>query len=139
MLPPIQPVRLLVDASLSVTIADQLRRAGHDVVHVRDVGLRAASDEEILAAAHGGSRVVVAADGDFDALLAHHNLTGPSLIRLRSMDRRPAGHQQAQVLLRNLAAVEADLARGAIVTVARGRLRVRLLPVHGDREQQTSS
>ena len=41
-------MRLLIDNALSPALADLLRRAGHDAVHVRDVGLHHASDEEIF-------------------------------------------------------------------------------------------
>ncbi|MGH9070753.1 MAG: DUF5615 family PIN-like protein [Acidimicrobiales bacterium] len=44
-------MRLIVDANLAPGVARRLREAGHDPIHVFDVGLGTASDEAILAAA----------------------------------------------------------------------------------------
>lgn len=44
-------LRFLVDNALSPVVAERLRTADHDAVHVRDYGLEAASDEEIFARA----------------------------------------------------------------------------------------
>ena len=57
-------MRLLLDNNLSRKVADLLRAAGLDVVHVRDIGLHAAHDETVLAAARSDARVLVSADTD---------------------------------------------------------------------------
>ncbi len=44
-------MRFLIDNALSPTVAFALSAAGHDVVHVRDRGLQAASDTELNALA----------------------------------------------------------------------------------------
>jgi len=121
-------VRFLIDANLSPVVATRLREYGHDTTHVVDVGLFTADDEVILAAAAEDDRVIVSADADFAALLALGHLSKPSLILLRSADHLTPS-QQADLLLANLPAVADDLERGAIVTTARGRLRVRQLPI----------
>jgi predicted nuclease of predicted toxin-antitoxin system len=41
-------VNFVVDANLSPRIARLLQAAGHDAVHVRDIGLRDASDDRII-------------------------------------------------------------------------------------------
>jgi predicted nuclease of predicted toxin-antitoxin system len=41
-------VRFLLDAGLPVSLADRLRRAGHDAVHVHDEGLARAADIDIF-------------------------------------------------------------------------------------------
>lgn len=79
-------MRLLVDANLSHRVAERLREAGHDAVHVRDVGLRHASDAEILGAAVAWDRVIVSEDTDFGALLAHRRQTRPSFVLPRSVE-----------------------------------------------------
>ena len=41
-------MRFLIDQALSPAVAIELNRAGHDAVHVRERGMQAASDHEIL-------------------------------------------------------------------------------------------
>ena len=60
-------MRLLIDNALSPIVADRLRQGGHDVVHVRDLGLASAP---VMDAAAVDSRVLVSADTDFGTLLA---------------------------------------------------------------------
>jgi predicted nuclease of predicted toxin-antitoxin system len=64
-------VNYVVDANLSPRPAELLRDAGHDAVHVRDIGLRTASDDEIIDYAISTDRIVVSHDTDFGTLLAY--------------------------------------------------------------------
>ena len=61
-------MRLLIDANLSPRIAARLRGAGHDAVHVADVGMLAAPDGAILAHAASTGLVIISADTDFGEL-----------------------------------------------------------------------
>jgi predicted nuclease of predicted toxin-antitoxin system len=94
----------------------------------RDHGLVSASDEQILQHAQVHGQVIVSADTDFTRMLALRGVSSPSLVLLRSADRlSPA--EQATLLLANLAEVAEELKSGAVVTIARGHLRVRALPM----------
>lgn len=58
-------MRFLVDAQLPPALATALTEAGHDAVHVEDVGLRHAKDTPIWEYALAESRVIVTKDEDF--------------------------------------------------------------------------
>jgi predicted nuclease of predicted toxin-antitoxin system len=63
-------VRLLLDANLSPEVARRLKVAGHDAVHVVEIGLVTASDPVIMQAAAEADRIILTADSDFAAMLA---------------------------------------------------------------------
>jgi predicted nuclease of predicted toxin-antitoxin system len=124
-------VRLLIDANLSPRAASMLRSEGHDAIHVGDIGLLGASDEAILTHAAASGQVIISADTDFGELLAVSGASKPSVVLLRSADHLTPD-QQAMMLAANLPAVADELETGAVVSIARGRLRVRPLPVRRD-------
>ena len=74
------PVRLLIDANLSPRVAATLRDAGHEAVHVTDIGMLAASDDAILPHAAAAGQVIVSADTDFGELLAVAGAVRPSVV-----------------------------------------------------------
>jgi predicted nuclease of predicted toxin-antitoxin system len=104
-------------------------RSGLESVHVRDVGLLTAPDRSILDYAAANAMVIVSADSDFGELLAaSRGATRPSVVLLRSADRFTSD-EQAALLAANLPTVAGDLEAGAVVTIARGRMRIRSLPI----------
>lgn len=121
-------MRFLVDANLSPVVAGALRDAGHDALHVADLGLVTADDDRILDAAAQDDRIILTADADFGALLAIGGLAKPSVVLLRSADHL-GPPSQAALVLANLPQLAADLEAGAVASVSRGRARVRTLPV----------
>jgi predicted nuclease of predicted toxin-antitoxin system len=120
-------VKLLIDESLQQDLARIFTEAGHDAVHVADLGLGGATDNEVLARAGVDARIVVTADTDFGTLLALTGAPGPSVILLRRSGRRAT--DRARTVLAVLALVDEQLGHGAIVTVEQTRLRVRELPI----------
>jgi predicted nuclease of predicted toxin-antitoxin system len=121
-------VKLLLDANLSPEVARLLNEAGHDAIHVQDIGLLSAPDPEILQAAADDGRILITADSDFGALLALRSLASPSVLLLRSADHlRSAG--QASLVVANLPAIAGDLEKGAVASLTTERLRVRRLPI----------
>lgn len=76
-------MRLLLDQGLGRVAAELLRHAGHDAVHIGELGLPRARDEQIVEIALREGRTIATFDGDFHAMLAVSNASGPSVIRLR--------------------------------------------------------
>lgn len=123
-------MRLLVDNALSPVLAELLRIAGHDAVHVREIGLQHADDEEIFERATADDFIIISADTDFGTLLARRSVSKPSLMLFRGEgSRRPEA--LSALILSNLAQLTDALAAGCIVTFEPARLRVRPLPVLG--------
>lgn len=125
----------LLDANLSPEVARLLKKAGHNAIHVADIGLLSAPDPEILQAAAKGEQVLLTADADFGALLALGSLASPSVLLLRSADHLlPA--DQAELIAANLPSITEDLEKGAIASLTRDRLRVRELPIAAEKAGQ---
>ncbi|MGQ0657615.1 MAG: DUF5615 family PIN-like protein [Chromatiales bacterium] len=115
-------MKLLLDASISATARSALTAAGHDVTWAGDLADNTPpTDAEILDRALREHRVLVTLDRDLGehALVRRH---APPMLRVCNFKAT----QQAQVVLQVLAAHGPELARGAVVTVEPGTLRIRL-------------
>lgn len=121
-------MKLLLDANLSPEVGRRLKEAGHDAIHVKDIGLLTATDPVILQAAAKEERILLTADSDFGALLALGSLASPSVLLLRSADHLRSS-EQAELIAANLPQIAEGLEKGAIVSLTRDRLRIRELPI----------
>lgn len=118
---------LLLDQGLARSTARLLRELGWDVVHVGELGMSTALDEEILSRGREEGRVVVTLDADFHALLARNDATAPSVIRLRVQG---LGASDLAVLIQSVVATcAAEITSGAAVTADTIRVKVRKLPL----------
>ena len=74
-------MRFLVDEMFPGDIAERLTAAGHNAVSVRDLGLTARPDAEVIARAVAENRVVVTENAvDFIALLDAREASGEQLV-----------------------------------------------------------
>ena len=122
-------MKLLLDQGLPRSAVRHLDDLGITAEHVGELGMAAATDVEILDTAVEREAVVVSLDSDFHALLAAFHSTEPSFIRIRIEGLK--GDQLAGLLARVVETAAKELEAGAVVSVTRGRIRVRSLPIVG--------
>lgn len=120
-------MKLLLDACVWGKSREELAAAGHDVVHAGDWP-EDPGDEEILARAFREGRVLITLDKDFGELAIVRAQPHVGIVRLVEIPARRQGSACAVVLER----YGTMLARGAMVTVEPGRVRVR--PPEGEDE-----
>ena len=123
-------MKFLIDDNLSPLLAERLKAAGHDAVHLRDLGMQAAPDPAVLLRAQVDERVLVSADTDFGGLLSRSRATGPSVLLIRRLAGRRAAEQLA-IILANLDQIAEDLTAGAVVVIGDDWIRIRRLPMPG--------
>jgi predicted nuclease of predicted toxin-antitoxin system len=120
-------MKLLVDMNLSPRWIALLRDAGWQAVHWSTVGRGNEPDVEIMAYAAEQGCVVLTHDMDFGAILAATHGEKPSVIQLRMEDVTP--QMAGSRVLAALRHMEQELESGALLTVDRRQVRVRMLPL----------
>lgn len=83
-------MKFLLDQNVSPALVGLLADADHLAEHVRDLGMREAPDDVVLAAARDADAVLISSDTDFGELLARSNANEPSVILLRRQEGRHA-------------------------------------------------
>ena len=119
-------MNFLIDSSLSPQVAEKLREAGHDSVHVRRYGIHKAEDEVVIARAIQEDRVLVAADTDFAAALSGRQVGKLSVILFKRPAPRRAA-EQADLLLANRGSLAEVVEQGSVIVFEAERLRARPL------------
>ncbi|HVS11391.1 MAG TPA: DUF5615 family PIN-like protein [Planctomycetota bacterium] len=118
-------MRILADQGISPRIVSALVEAGHDAVHVRDLGMSRAPDSLLVARADEESRIILTEDTDFGGLLVPAGRSRPSVILFRNRTGRAS--VRIRLLVEWLPLVDSDLKEGAVVVIEDAAVRVRHL------------
>lgn len=114
-------MKFLLDVCVSSrTLQAFLAGEGHDVLSALVIDPRA-SDERLLALALQGERVLITADKDFGELVFVRRLPRGPIIRLVQF----TVEQQVRAMAELLDHHASELTGQAMVTVTRGRIRIR--------------
>jgi predicted nuclease of predicted toxin-antitoxin system len=87
-------------------VSPYLKAAGHDAVHVGEIGLTSTDDSVILVRARDEGRVIVSGDHDFVQMLFASGDVQPSLVLVREVETLTSAELAALLL----AALSAELA-----------------------------
>mgnify|MGYP004702495573 CR=1 FL=1 len=120
-------VILVLDQGVPRDAAGRLRDLGYECIHVGEVGMSAAGDEEILGLARGKNAIIVTLDADFHAILAVSGAPGPSVIRIRNQGLRAMEIADCVRLVSTR--LESDLIAGSLVTVKSKKTTCHRLPI----------
>jgi predicted nuclease of predicted toxin-antitoxin system len=122
-------MRFLLDENVSYRVCPPLKAAGHDAVHVGEIGLASTDDQVILDRARDQDQVLISGDHDFVQLLFSSGDIRPSLILVREVDALPSAALAALLLAALPGQLTELLLAGAIATLTPDRVRVRPLPL----------
>jgi predicted nuclease of predicted toxin-antitoxin system len=122
-------MKFLLDENVSHRVCPYLKAAGHDSVHVGEIGLTSTDDQVILERARDEDRVLVSGDHDFVQLLFASGDTRPSIVLVRDVDALPSAALAALLLAALPGQMTELLLAGAIATLTPERVRVRPLPL----------
>lgn len=114
-------MKILLDTCVWGGVKPELLHFGYDVWWTGDL-LEDPGDDEILAIAKKEGRILVTLDKDFGELVFLHGLAHSGILRLVEIPSKSQGKSIHQVLQ----SFAEQLIRGAIVTVKKDRIRVRL-------------
>ena len=114
-------MRFLLDENVSHRVCPYLKTAGHDAVHVADIGLTSTDDQVILDRARDQDRILVSCDHDFVQLLFASGDTRPSVILVRDVDALPSTELAALLLAALPGEFTELLLAGAIATLTPDR------------------
>ena len=113
-------MKFLVDESTGTSVAEYLRRAGHDVVAVAE-DMPGAADRAVLERARSENRVLITNDKDFGELVFERGWTHEGILLLRLRDERSANKiQMVQIVMTRVR----DQLEGHFVVATEAGIRV---------------
>ena len=115
-------LKFLLDADMPISSAKVIRSFGYDVVDVRDIGMRAATDQEIIHYALQNKRIIVTKDTDFGEIIRYPSHPGAIIFRL---PYTYTSKELNKTLVDFLNSVDDSKLANAIIIVELGRYRRR--------------
>jgi predicted nuclease of predicted toxin-antitoxin system len=125
------PITVVLDQGIPRDAVGRLRDLGYECIHLGEVGMSTASDEDILRFALGKNGVVVTLDADFHAILAVSGAVGPSVIRIRIQGLR--AKEIADCVRLAFTHFDNEIRAGSLITVKARKTTCRRLPIGGSR------
>jgi hypothetical protein len=118
-------MRFLIDADLPRSVADVIRRHGHEAIDVRDIGLRTAKDAMIAQRAQDDGLCLITGDFDFADIRNYppHLYAGLVVLSLPSTATAAYINQLVDQFLTQTEVVQQVPGQLAIVDLRRIRLR----------------
>jgi len=120
-------MRILIDVCLSPDWVDYFQTHGIDSIHWTAIGACDAEDFVLFDYAQEHGMVIFTHDLDFGAILAQSKSSCPSVVQARVQD--PSPEKIGGLVLKLLKQFEEELIRGAILTLASDKHKVRILPI----------
>jgi len=120
-------ITFVLDQGVPRDAAGSLRDRGYECIHVGEVGMSTAADEEILGFALARNAAIVTLDADFHAILAVSGAAGPSVIRIRIQGLRAT--ELAECVRFVSSRFEDELKSGSMVTVKARKTTCHRLPI----------
>ena len=120
-------MNFLADMGISRLVVEELRRNGHDAVHLAERGFQKMADSDILTKAREENRILLTHDLDFGELLAASGGALPSVVIFRLKDMRAAN--VSKHLSSIIKQQSESLRKGAVLSVTEQKVRIRSLPI----------
>jgi predicted nuclease of predicted toxin-antitoxin system len=120
-------MKILIDMNLTPIWVTFFQENNINAVHWTEIGKVNASDKEIFDYAIENHYIIFTNDLDFGAILANSHTQTPSVIQVRTQDLMP--HSLGNTILELLSQFEQSLIEGALITLDKQKMRVRVLPL----------
>lgn len=120
-------MKILIDMNLTPLWVDFFHANQINAIHWTEVGKVNAPDIDIFNFAIESDFIIFTNDLDFGTILANSHTRTPSVIQVRTQDLMP--YTLGETILRLLSQFEQKLIEGALITLDKQKMRVKILPI----------
>lgn len=120
-------MKILIDMNLTPIWVKFFQENNIFAIHWSEIGNVNAPDREIFNYSIKNNYIIFTNDLDFGAILANSQTQAPSVIQVRTQDLMPK--TLGQTILNLLYQFEPNLTEGALITLDKQKMRVRILPL----------